>query len=109
MPATATTATASRRTGRLSNSRCIPATPTSTTCTTWQPMSSAVTVASRATGRSEVPAAATTTPGNRLELPAAVDHYGLGGLVVGGVGDHFPHGGEGLRCGPWLSGSWSDF
>ena len=63
MPATATTTEASRSTVTLSSSRCRPATPTSTSRTTSQSMSSAVSAASSATGASDVPALATTTPG----------------------------------------------
>src|SRR5665647_1814539 len=61
IPATTTSARALRSRSRRASTRCRPATPTSTTSSHARPRYSAVSAASRATGRSEVPAASTTT------------------------------------------------
>ena len=60
IPATATIALASPRISRCASSRCSPATPQSVSRSTRLPSASATTAASSATGRSAVPAAATT-------------------------------------------------
>src|SRR5215475_1497399 len=60
-PATATMASAAARVFSSPSSRCRPATPTSATSTADPPNTCAVTRASRATGRSDVPAVTTAT------------------------------------------------
>ena len=85
MPATAMMALASLRTSRCGSSRWRPATPQSNTRSTRLPIASAVTAASSATGRSEVPALTTTispTPSRASRL----DHDEARGLV------HLTHG-----------------
>src|SRR5205809_1076305 len=61
IPATATMALASASSSRCASRRCRPATPQSVTRSTRLPSASATSAASSATGRSAVPAAATTT------------------------------------------------
>jgi hypothetical protein len=62
IPATTTMARADRNWSSRPSTRCSPATPTSTTSSAARPRCRATSRASRATGRSDVPAATTRTP-----------------------------------------------
>ena len=97
MPATATIARAERRVSVCASSRCTPATPTSNSRVTRQPMTSAQTAASSATGMSAVPPVATTTWPSRGRCSRRSTTMTRAVSMPRGVGGDLSHRGELLR------------